>query len=55
VQSTLQCKVSKLCESEAALDAALLLGELRRDVLNRVRQALGVGLSEVPSGDKLTP
>ncbi len=46
--------IDELCESEAALDEALPMNELRRDVLNRVRRALGAGLSAMPSGDTLT-
>ena len=46
--------IDELCESEAALDEALPMAELRRDVLNRVRRALGAGLSAMPSGDTLT-
>ena len=46
--------IDELCESGAALDEALPMDELRRDVLNHVRRALGAGLSVVPSGDTLT-
>jgi hypothetical protein len=46
--------IDGLCESEAALDEALSMDELRRDVLNRVRLALGAGLSAIASGDTLT-
>jgi hypothetical protein len=46
--------IDGLCESEAALDEALSMDELRRDVLNRVRRALGAGLSATASGDTLT-
>jgi hypothetical protein len=53
LRETLQF-IDELCESEAALGAALPLDALRRDVLNRVRQALGASLSGMPAGDTLT-
>jgi len=45
--------IGDLCESGAAMYEALPIDELRRDVLGRVREGSGAGLSVIATDDTL--